>query len=489
MPSSSRPPIYCNPLPLPDFQRGVNKRTDPGGETAWIRPHLRPEERDDFREMADPTVIFWQGRWYLFPSRGMLWHSDDLVHWEFQRIGPFHVSDGRVLEEIGYAPTVVEWRGKLLLTACWTGNLWQADHPFGPWENLGPIRDEKGELFNWNDPMLFADDDGSLYCYHGLGPDGIYAVRMREDDPTRFAAPQQHCFPFDPTHKWEWFGANNQDPTKSYIEGAWMVKREGQYYLTYSGPATQFKTYAMGCYRSDSPLGPWHYQESSPFLVHKGGLVNGCGHGSITQGPDGSWWCFYTVAVCIEHRFERRIGMDPVTFAPNGDICCAGPSETPQYGPGGPAGLTNPGWENLSAGGLASASSSAPGRDPMYAVDDTIKTWWEASAPAPQWLCVDLDTEGKAPLVCAARLLFADRGLNYADGALPGPYRYRVEGSTDGTEWFVLEDQGANTIDRHIAFHVFAESRPARFVRVVVEEAPPGLRIGLWEFTVFGSWS
>lgn len=79
-----------------------------------------------FREMADPTVIFHQGRWYLFPSAGMLWHSDDLVRWTHHPIEPF---------DPGYAPTVVAHQGWLYLTASWDGSaLWRARDPLGPWE-------------------------------------------------------------------------------------------------------------------------------------------------------------------------------------------------------------------------------------------------------------------------------------------------------------------------------------------------------------------
>ena len=42
-----------------------------------------------------------------------------------------------------------------------------------------------------------------------------------------------------------------------YIEGAWMDKRCGKYYLQYACPGTQFNTYSDGVYVSDNPLGPF----------------------------------------------------------------------------------------------------------------------------------------------------------------------------------------------------------------------------------------
>ncbi|HEX4140951.1 MAG TPA: discoidin domain-containing protein, partial [Candidatus Methylacidiphilales bacterium] len=79
----------------------------------------------------------------------------------------------------------------------------------------------------------------------------------------------------------------------------------------------------------------------------------------------------------------------------------------------------------------------------------------------------------------------ADRGLDYSSGVLPGPYKYIIEGSLDGKEWVVLHDHGKNAVDKHIAYHAFP-AKKARYVRVTIQSAPPGIRIAVWEFTVFG---
>lgn len=44
---------------------------------------------------------------------------------------------------------------------------------------------------------------------------------------------------------------------KPYIEGAWMDKHEGRYYLQYAFAGTQYNTYGDGVYVSDKPLGPF----------------------------------------------------------------------------------------------------------------------------------------------------------------------------------------------------------------------------------------
>ena len=144
---------YCNPLPLPDYPRGrccVDKAKQPT-DWGWLQP-----DRPDFRETADPTVLFLDGRWYLYPSCGMAYVSDDGVRWRHVPIEP---------ADCGYAPTVVRWRDRFWLTAC-RAPLYVADGPLGPFREVGPMLDADGQqIADWDDPMLFADDDGELYAY------------------------------------------------------------------------------------------------------------------------------------------------------------------------------------------------------------------------------------------------------------------------------------------------------------------------------------
>ncbi|WP_308638262.1 family 43 glycosylhydrolase [Paenibacillus silvisoli] len=465
---------YCNPLPLPDYQRGPASMHKGSKDSKWLHDVHR-----DFREMADPSVVRFKDRWYLFPSYGLIWYSDDMLNWHYQPVEPFVKSLDLV------APTAVEKDGYLYMAAC-SDELWRTTDPLGEWELVGTLKDENGNPTSWKDPMLFVDDDGSMYCYHGLGADGIYVVKLRDDDYTRFDGQKAHCFAFNPDHVWERFGECNQDPGISYIEGSWMTKRGGRYYLLYSAPGTEYKRYSLGCYTSDGPMGPFTYQDNSPILHDKGGLINGSGHHSIVEGPDGNLWCFYTILVRIEYKFERRIAMDPVGFDEDGRIFIAGPSETPQFAPGvkgKPWTENDTGLLPLTVNESVKASSYAPGHEPVYAIDNYIRTWWEAAdSSTAQWIAVELGREYE---VCSARTLFADRGLDYDGGVVPGPYKYRIEGSLNGEEWFTLIDKSDNTVDQHIVYDAWNPHR-ARYVRLFILAAPRGMRMGVWEFTAFG---
>ena len=59
--ASARNATLCNPLDLP------------------YRFQPEPPSR---REAADPTVVFYQGEYWLFASKsGGYWHSADFIHW------------------------------------------------------------------------------------------------------------------------------------------------------------------------------------------------------------------------------------------------------------------------------------------------------------------------------------------------------------------------------------------------------------------------
>jgi len=200
------------------------------------------------------------------------------------------------------------------------------------------------------DSMAFVDDDGRVYMYYsGRHADGIWGVELDRKDLTHFAGPAKKLWTFDPSHVWERYGDNNEGTSLSWLEAPWMTKHNGTYYLQYSAPGTEWKTYAVGVYTSRSPLGPFRYAPVNPILVHKNGLINGTGHHSIVQGPDGNLWAIYTILYRNWNVFDRRIGLDPVGFDAMGNMFIAGPSESPQWGPGNAA---KPSLDNAS-GSLA----------------------------------------------------------------------------------------------------------------------------------------
>ena len=134
---------YCNPIPLPDYPIG--------------RQGL--EDEYNWRETADPSVIYENGIWYLYSSCGMVYWTEDFVTWKHKKMEPY---------DCGYAPTVVKHNGKYLLCSS-LSDLFVADDPLGPFVSIGEFKLPNGEkLMRCYDPMVFSDDDGRLYLYYTI---------------------------------------------------------------------------------------------------------------------------------------------------------------------------------------------------------------------------------------------------------------------------------------------------------------------------------
>ena len=160
--------------------------------------------------------------------------------------------------------------------------------------------------------------------------------------------PQHRFLPKDPPvelfnrdeakHGWERFGENHDDPEKKgFIEGSWLTKHNGTYYMQYAAPGTEWDTYGDGVYTAKSPLGPYSYAANNPISYKPGGFINGAGHGSTVVGPGGQYWHFSTMAIAVNYKYERRIGMFPAFFDKDGMMYADSSfGDYPHYAPSSP---------------------------------------------------------------------------------------------------------------------------------------------------------
>lgn len=458
---------YCNPIPLPDYPIG--------------RQGL--EDEYNWRETADPSVIYENGIWYLYSSCGMVYWTEDFVTWKHKKMEPY---------DCGYAPTVVNHNGKYLLCSS-LSDLFVADDPLGPFVSIGEFKLPNGEkLMRCYDPMVFSDDDGRLYLYYTTGMPVIMGAELDSTEPTKLLSEPALMFKFNPDHIWERTGEYNEDGNSCAMEGPWMFKKNDVYYLTYGAPATEYSSYAMGSYKGTSPLGPWEYMNTSPFLEKRDGVVRGPGHGCIVEGPEDTLWAFYTTTICYAHAMERRIGFDPVYINEDGDICCKAVTETPQWAPGAVADPVNEGDTGLicvSGRRRAYASSCAPGRDSLYATDEDLMSWWEpADGDKEPTLTIPLAYWGIN--CCAVRIIWRDVGLSLTHGNLPGPIKYKLElrNTEISDEWICVVDRSDSSEDLVVDYRTFDEYR-ANEARLTVLEAPAGIKPGVMNISIFGYWS
>ena len=280
---------YCNPLDL-------NYR-------------FQFTDSTSYREAADPTMIRYSDKYILFVSHsGGYWYSDDLLGWDYLPVKSLPIED--------YAPDAIAINDTVYFSASATVRkpIYYTTDPFR--DNWTAMSDTL-PFAVW-DPHFFLDDDGQRYLYWGCSnilP--IYGVRL--NSKMQAVTEPEILIEHNPDkYGWEVPGEQNELTSNGWNEGAWMTKYNNRYYLQYSAPGTEYKTYADGVYTSDSPLGPFEYEAYSPFSYKPGGFAGGAGHSSTFQDNYGNYWHISTMSISIRHMFERRLGLFPAAFDKDG---------------------------------------------------------------------------------------------------------------------------------------------------------------------------
>lgn len=507
---------YCNPVNVP-YRYQFNKAVY--NDTIEVS-----------REGADPSIIQFKGKYYIFASMSLsVWVSEDLVKWESHRLPDYlplydYAPDARVIGEYVY------FCASKYETPC---NFYRTkDILNGPYEEI------KGSFAFW-DPNIFQDEDGRIYFYWGcdsLTP--IWGVELDPETMQPLTAPQELIFgnPWD--NGYERIGDDNsisplrdeeidaemermaeergvslaQIPAercerarayasrRPYIEGAWMTRHNGRYYLQYACTGAEYNVYADGVYVSDNPLGPFRLARNNPYSLKPGGYLPGAGHGSTMEDLQGALWHTATMRIHMNHQFERRIGLWPAGFDEDGELFC-----NQRYGDW-PLSVEaarknpwcDPEWFLLSCRKQAACSSSQEGKGPEKALDENVQTWWRAAKSAPgEWISVDL---GKIYEVHAVQINFADDKI---DIPLPGKLhtdldmpryieeaqmvtRWKLEGSADGENWHMLMDRSDTDTCLPHDLYVTETGMQLRFVKLTVLEIPYGQPPCISGLRVFG---
>ena len=456
--------------------------------------------RISYRTGADPVIVHHQDAYYLFMTLADgYWRSTNLLDWTF-------VTPSRWPFASVVAPAAISDGDRLLLMPSTTQPepiLVSRDPAHGQLEFLTrrmpelPVPVSEQDTTRWHqgdsqpetvppgpwDPALFKDDDGRWYLYWGSSNRyPLYGIELdlRDADAqqlVRYVGKPRALVQLEPKqHGWERFGpdhAGEDQPT--YIEGAWMTKVAGRYYLQYAAPGTEYNVYATGTYVSDKPLGPFEYAPYNPVGYKPGGFVHGAGHGNTFQDAHGNWWNTGTPWIGYNWTFERRIALFPAAFGEDGQMRVNTRfADFPNYMPDGkfadPESLFT-GWMLLSYRKPATASSVLVGpasKDDFVAAratDEDPRTAWVAASNEPgQALTVDL---GGPKNLRALQVNFADY-LSGRFGDAPDIYtEFALEGSLDGKRWQSLAKTGPERRDRPNAYFQLSSPVRARYVRYV----------------------
>lgn len=466
-----------------------------------------------FREGADPTLILFKDIYYLFVSMSAgFWYSEDLYDWKYKATPELPIYD--------YAPDVREIDGQMIFSAS------NRDHKCTIYRSSDPLHKPFVEVstpLKFWDPDIFQDEDGRVYLYWGCTTrEPIWGIELDRKTMMPIGKKVAVIGEKEAEHGWERVGENNKiAPAKTFgdklirfalgtkpcIEGAFMTKHNGKYYMQYATPGTEHNVYSDGVYIGDTPLGPFRYQAHNPFSSKPGGFITAAGHGSTIQGKDGKWWHVSTMRVSVNDNYERRVGLFPCDFDENGILYCNQhfadyPFDLEQEN-GKERMAKDPDVYLLSYQAKCRASSSQEGYEPEKAVDENIRTNWAAKT-ADLEECLEIELK-EGSCVSMIQINFADHKL-----ALPQMskkemmkenigYRYiftekqhtsyLLEGSADGLTWEVLLDNRQENNDYTHDLIVLPEPKEyqklrIRQMRVAMDGVP-----AISGFRVFGKGS
>jgi beta-xylosidase len=266
---------------------------------------------------ADPSAHVWgDGKVYIYashdmdPSRGCdlmdryhVYSSTDMVNWvdEGEILRSDNVEWGRPEGGFMWAPDAAYKNGTYYFyyphpsgTAwndTWKMGVATSNHPSKGFVDRGYIEGLGG--FAMIDPCVLVDDDGRAYMYYGGG--GRCAGGELNDDMLSLKNGMQDMVGIDDFH-----------------EAAWVFKRNGIYYLTYSD--NLHNNNRMKYATSSTPLGPWTYR--GVFLEPTGCSTS---HGSVAEYK-GQWYMFYHNQEISNHGTLRSVCIDKLYFNEDGTI-------------------------------------------------------------------------------------------------------------------------------------------------------------------------
>jgi beta-xylosidase len=298
-----------------------NVETSTAVHEAWASARLQAPVLD--LNFPDPAVLNVDGTFYAFATNGagqnvQAARSTDLVEWAtlpdaLPELGPWvQPMRGQV-----WAPEAIEIGGSYLMyyTARDRATNRQCIGVASSPAPEGPYRDTAGQPLVCPDGFQRAIDphpyvDGrDLYLYYSgvccAGPNGIFIQKLSADG---LATSGEPSLLLGVNAAWE--GDIAEAPT--------IVKRQGTYYLFYSGNDWRNHAYAVGYAICKSAIGPCTKAEENPVLAtgSNDSRALGPGHQSIVKVGDDYWLFFHgwNGAVGYREGGSRVMWLQPLSW-------------------------------------------------------------------------------------------------------------------------------------------------------------------------------
>lgn len=455
-----------------------------------------------YREAADPTLVLFKGTYYLFVSKcGGFYYSDDLERWAFHadKNLPIH----------SYAPDAVVHEGKMYFCA---SNMLHKSKIYVTEDPLKGFKPIAAPFAFW-DPHLFFDDDGRCYLFWGCScKRPIYGIEMDPrtlkpigkkagliyGDGTKHGIDDKDIYKGEKRSLWDRY-ISLFTGSGTYIEGVFVNKLNGKYYLQYATPGTEYPTYGDGVFVSDHPLGPYSFQAHNPYSIEAGGCFVGAGHGSTCFDKDGNLWHVSTIAIRVNANFERRIGLWPAFLDEDGILHCDQYlGDYPHLYPDGKFDINEAKvpYVLLSYRKKAMASSETKEWPASNLTDESSRTFWQAcSNKDGEYAIVDLGKEysvsciqvnlgeyripkKKMPRSSMGGTISQERYIEEA--RITADYELSV--SIDGENYVPYGESGQTDLPHRL----FIQEAQVRYVKVTFRSFPYGASPTLSNIRVFG---
>lgn len=279
------------------------------GETPDVSPRFN-EQQQRLREQETVRPS------YYFQTFLNAFSSPDLVNWTKHS----HVLDVENVDWAAYAvwaPSAIEKDGRYYLF--FGANDIQSDDQLGGIgvavsdSPAGPFRDAIGKplidaFHNGAQPIdqfVFRDRDGQHYLYYG-GWQHCNVARLGDD-----------LISLEPFADGTMF---KEITPEGYVEGSFMVERDGIYYLMWSEGGWTGPDYRVAYAMGPSPTGP--FERKGTILSQDFDIARGAGHHSVMNVPGTyEWYIAYHRRPLDETSGERRqIAIDRMYFDNKGEI-------------------------------------------------------------------------------------------------------------------------------------------------------------------------
>ncbi len=259
-----------------------------------------------------------------------------------------------------------------------------------------------------------------------------------------------------------------------FVEGSYMIKRNGTYYLLYSSGALHDGSYSVHYAMSKHPMGPFVTPTDNIVLeMNEEKTTKGPGHNSVLKLNEQYYIVYHQHNQPHEEAggVFRQTCADKMEFNADGTIKKVVPTQT-GIGPLRP--LKEQGID-IARGKYAQATSVKNGfYCAEYALDHNFASKWRAADNTyPQTLTVDL---GGTFDISRIETSFEYPTLSY---------KYAIETSLDGKNWDIYVDKTA-AFPTAVSPHRDAGEARAAFVRIIVEGCQrPENGAGIYTFKVF----